>query len=189
PVFDMAYAGFGEGWEADCAGLRTVLEAVPEGVAAVSCSKNFGLYRDRAGAAYARTSDPIRRARAEEALAAINRNIHSMPPDHGGALVRIVLEDPALRADWRAELDAMRARLNENRRALAEALAARPGGQGLSFVGDQRGMFSLLGLDEAQVTALRERHAIYAVPGGRINLAGMRAEQADRIAEALLSVL
>jgi aspartate/tyrosine/aromatic aminotransferase len=166
-----------------------VLDAVPEGMAAVSCSKNFGLYRDRAGAAFALTRDAATRAKAREGLAAINRNIHSMPPDHGGAIVRIILEDASLRADWRAELDRMRDRLADNRRALSEALARLPGGQGLTFVGDQRGMFSLLGLTDAQVDELRDRHAIYVVPGGRINLAGMTRAQAPRIAEALVSVL
>jgi aspartate/tyrosine/aromatic aminotransferase len=189
PVFDAAYLGFADGWEADCAGMRAVLSAVPEGLVAVSCSKNFGLYRDRAGAAYAVIEDAERRARTLEALAGINRSIQSMPPDHGGAIVRIILGDASLRADWRAELDAMRDRLADNRQALAAALAARPGGQGLTFVGDQRGMFSLLGLSEAQVSELRQRHAIYVVPGGRINVAGMSRRQPERVAEALLSVL
>jgi aspartate/tyrosine/aromatic aminotransferase len=189
PVFDAAYLGFADGWEADCAGLRAVASAVPETLAALSCSKNFGLYRDRAGAAYAVTADPERRARAREALAAINRSVQSMPPDHGGAIVRVILEDASLRADWRAELDAMRDRLADNRRLLAAALSARPGGERLSFVGDQRGMFSLLGLDEAQVNELRTSHAIYVVPGGRINVAGLPRRHVDRVAEALLSVL
>jgi aspartate/tyrosine/aromatic aminotransferase len=189
PLFDAAYIGFAEGWEADAAGMRRVIEAVPEALVAVSCSKNFGLYRDRAGAAYAIAADDGARARARDGLAAINRNIHSMPPDHGGALVRVVLEDGSLRADWRAELDAMRDRILNNRAALARALAERPGGEALSFVAGQRGMFSLLGLSEAQVTELRERHAVYVVPGGRINVAGMTERQADRVADALLSVL
>ena len=189
PLIDMAYAGFGEGWEADCAGMRGMMAAAPEALAAVSCSKNFGLYRDRAGAVFATVDDPARRAVVQATLEGINRNIHSMPPDHGGALVREVLSDPALRADWAAELEGMRLRIAGNRSALAEALAARPGGQDLSHVGDLRGMFSLLGLSAPQVDRLREDFGIYVVAGGRINVAGMNAAQADRVAEALLAVI
>jgi len=188
PVFDMAYAGFGDDWERDCAGMRTVISMVPEALMGASCSKNFGLYRERAGAVYAHAADPARRQAAQDGLEAVTRMVYSMPPDHGGALVRAVLEDAALAADWRAELTTMRDRINLNRRALAEALAARPGGQGWGFVAEQRGIFSLLGLDRAQVDRLREVHGVYAVAGGRINVAGMRAEDADRVAAALLDV-
>ncbi len=189
PVFDMAYAGFGDGWEADCAGMRQVMGAVPESLAAVSCSKNFGLYRDRAGAAFACLADPKARKPAQEALEAINRTLHSMPPDHGGALVRGVLEDEALRADWREELASMRARINGNRRTLAEALARRPGGQGWGFVADQRGLFSTLDLTAGQAARLRERHGVYVIPPGRVNFAGLLPGQADKVADALMEVV
>ncbi|SFH65926.1 aromatic amino acid transaminase [Albimonas pacifica] len=188
PVFDMAYAGFGDDWERDCAGMRTVIGRVPEALMAASCSKNFGLYRERAGAVYAHTAEPSRRQAAQDGLEAVTRMVYSMPPDHGGALVRAVLEDADLAADWRAELTAMRERINANRRALAEALAARPGGQGWGFIAEQRGIFSLLGLDRAQVDRLREVHGVYAVAGGRVNVAGMRIGDADRVAAALLDV-
>ena len=176
PVFDMAYAGFGDDWERDCAGMRTVISMVPEALMGASCSKNFGLYRERAGAVYAHAADPARRRAAQDGLEAVTRMVYSMPPDHGGALVRAVLEA------------AMRDRINGNRRALAEALAALPGGQGWGFVAEQRGIFSLLGLDRAQVERLRSVHGIYAVAGGRVNVAGMRVEDADRVAAALLDV-
>lgn len=188
PFFDLAYPGLGAGWDGDVAGLRAVCAAAGEALVAVSGSKTFGLYRDRAGAAYALAADTAGRGRAQETLAAVNRNTHSMPPWRGGAVIRTVLEDPELHADWAEELEGMRLRISANRRRMAEALARRPGGQGWSFVGDQKGMFSLLGLSDAQVERLRREHAVYVVPGGRINLAGLVEGQEDRFAEALLAV-
>ena len=188
PFFDLAYPGLGRGWDEDVAGLRALCAAVPEALVAVSGSKTFGLYRDRAGAAFALAGNAADRGRAQDTLAAINRNVHSMPPWRGGAVIRTVLDDPELCADWAGELETMRRRIAANRARVAQALARRPGGQGWSFVGAQQGMFSLLGLSDAQVTELRERHAVYVVPGGRVNFAGLGEGQEDRFAEALLAV-
>lgn len=168
--------------------MRAVLEAVPEAMVAFSFSKSMGLYRDRTGVALVVSSDPNAARAAHGTLSAVNRETFSMPPDHGAAAARIVLEDAALRADWLAELEVMRARVAANRRRLAEALAARPGGQGWTFLGDRKGMFSLLGLTDAQCAALRDEHAVYVAPGGRINLAGLAEADVERFADALLAV-
>ena len=169
--------------------MRTVIDAVPEALVAVSFSKCMGLYRDRVGAALVVTGNDGARRRAHAALSAINRETFSMPPDHGAAAARTVLEDPELRADWIGELDRMRARVAGVRRTLAEALAALPGGQGWTSIGDRKGMFSLLGLTDRQVETLRERHAIYMAPGGRINIAGLSEADAPRFAQALLETV
>ncbi|SRR6056297_318423 len=188
PFFDVAYPGLGRGWDEDLAGLRTMVDAAPETLIAVSGSKSFGLYRDRAGVALVVSPTAEARRAAGEALAVVNRNSVSFPPWRPGEVMRRIFADDALAEDWAAELAEMRARISGNRRALSEALARRPGGGGWSFLEEQRGMFSLLGLDEDQVTRLRETHAIYVMPRGRINVAGLAASETERFAEALLSV-
>lgn len=185
PFFDAAYLGFGDGPEADAAGMRMVMDAVPEALAAVSCSKTFGMYRDRVGAAYAMVRDPGARAKAQDRLAAINREHLSMPPDHGASAVRIVLDDPDLRASWAAELEGMRARVAGLRGALDAALAPLPGGRRWCGLSAGKGLFATLPLSPAQIEKLRADHAIYVVPGGRINVAGLTEAGAARVAAAL----
>ncbi|MEM6742463.1 MAG: aromatic amino acid transaminase [Pseudomonadota bacterium] len=189
PFFDVAYPGLADGWEEDLAGLRLMVDATEEALIGASGSKSFGLYRDRAGVALVVNRDAGTRAAATASLALANRNTISFPPWRPGEIMRVILEDEALRADWQDELAEMRARLAAARRALAQARAARPGGEGWTIVADQKGMFSLLGLSDAQVARLRDEHAVFALGPGRINVAGMPLDQADRIADALLSVV
>ncbi|ESQ86370.1 hypothetical protein AEAC466_03990 [Asticcacaulis sp. AC466] len=179
PLIDIAYQGLGHGMEADAAGMRTVLDKVPEAIVAASCSKNFGLYRERIGALWvkAETAQTALRARANLILTA--RTMWSMPPDHGASVVRTILESPTLTHLWRAELDEMRARLNSMRAALAVALPA------LSAIASQTGMFALLPLERDQVVALREQHGIYMLNSGRINIAGLQSDNLPRFAAAL----
>ena len=188
PFFDVAYPGLGRGWEVDLAGLRAVAAAAPETLAAVSGSKSFGMYRDRAGLALVISRAAEGREAALQALAVINRNSVSFPPWRPGEVMRRILTDPDLRADWEAELAEMRARITGARAALAGALARR-GLSGWGFLDAQQGMFSLLGLSDAQVAELRERHAIYVMARGRINVAGLSDADAERFAAALAEVL
>lgn len=188
PFFDAAYLGFGDGPDADAAGMRMVMAAVPEALVAVSCSKTFGMYRDRVGAAYAMVRDPDARARAQDRLAAINREHLSMPPDHGASVVRMILDDPRLRADWAAELEGMRARIAGLRAALDAALAPLPGGRRWCGLEGGKGLFATLPLSPAQIAALKDEHAIYVVPGGRINIAGLPQDRVGRVAAALAAL-
>jgi len=183
PILDLAYQGLGEGLEEDASGLRTVLAAVPEALIAYSCDKNFGLYRDRVGAFYVV-------AREGSQLPAILSNGHalaranwSMPPDHGAAAVRIVLEDPALAALWLDELDTMRTRMRQVRVALAAA--GMVGGVDLTPVGSQNGLFSVLPLSKERIAALRADYGIYMAGSGRINVAGLTASNLDAFVAAL----
>jgi aromatic-amino-acid transaminase len=179
PILDLAYQGLGDGLEADAASTRLMAARVPSLLVAYSCDKNFGVYRDRVGALWVVGTDAAETARARaHALAAV-RTMWSMPPDHGAAVVRLILEDSALAADWRAELDAMRARIQQVRRALA---AAHPL---LAPLGRQTGMFSLLPIGAQVVERLKTEHAIYAVPPGRINVAGLRVDQVETLAAAI----
>jgi len=185
---DMAYQGFGEGLDADAGGLRHLAARLPEVLIAASCSKNFGLYRDRVGIAMAVVPDAQRDAMAAT-LAGLNRQNFAFPPDHGGRVVSTILGDPMLRAVWLEELDAMRARVQENRRALANALREATGSDRMGAVAAQQGMFSILPLTEAQVTKLREDHGIYMLWDGRVNMAGMDPSRAGDVARAVAGVL
>ena len=186
PFVDMAYQGFGAGLEADAAGVRLLAATLPEVLIAASCSKNFGLYRERVGTVLIVTEA---KAAAEGVLAGMNRQNFAFPPDHGARVVQEILGDEALGALWRGELEAMRRAMEGNRRALAVALRAATGSDRFGFLAAHRGMFSLIGATPAQVDRLREDHGIYLVGDGRMNVAGLTPETIPRVARALAEVL
>ena len=188
PLVDIAYQGLGDGPAEDAAGLRILVSRVDEVLVGASCSKNFGLYRDRVGVALGAASTPAARDVATGWLAAIARESYSMPPDHGASVVARILTSDSLRATWRHELDAMRTRMNANRRSLAETLRSRLNGGRFDFLGRQKGMFSLLGLDPAGVAALRDDHAIHAPANGRINVAGLNEAAIGKLAAAIAAL-
>lgn len=186
PILDLAYQGLGKGMEQDAYGVRKVLSLVPEALVAYSCDKNFGMYRDRVGAIYvmAETAEVLGRVLSNgHALA---RAAWSMPPDHGGAAVRLILEDPALTAMWLDELDTMRTRMNQVRARLAEAGSA--GTIDLTPLGHQNGLFSVLPLSSEQILKLREQHGIYMAGSGRVNIAGLTAGNIDKFIADLAAV-
>ncbi|AWI59744.1 tyrosine aminotransferase [Sinorhizobium fredii] len=180
PLVDLAYQGFGRGLDQDVAGLRHLLTVVPEALVAVSCSKSFGLYRERTGAIFGVTPSASSADTVRSNLAGLARTSYSMPPDHGAAVVRTILADPELARDWAEELEGMRLRMTGIRRALADGLRSR--WQSLGAIADQEGMFSMLPLTEAEVMRLRTEHGLYMPGSGRINIAGLKtAEVADVI--------
>ena len=183
PLIDLAYQGLGNGLEEDAAGMRAMLAAVPEALVAYSCDKNFALYRERVGALWVQASTPDAAVPVRETMLVLARSLWSMPPDHGAAVVRVILEDAALAADWRAELAGMRSRINGVRAALG---AAHPA---LAPIARQQGLFALLPIDSAAVAALREDHGIYMPASGRINVAGLRAETVAPFVAALTPYL
>jgi aromatic-amino-acid transaminase len=184
PFLDLAYQGFGDGIDEDVAGLRAVVERVPEAVVAISEAKSFGIYRERVGALYVKAPEKSRAAVMSN-LASIARANYSMPPDHGAAIVREVLSDDALHQTWRDELDQIRAHIKRTRQLLAEQ---RVNSMPMHLIAAQKGMFSTLPLSEAQVTTLRERHGIYMTDAARINVAGLREADIPRFVEALKAV-
>ncbi|MFV0473878.1 MAG: aromatic amino acid transaminase [Pikeienuella sp.] len=188
PLVDIAYQGFGDGLEEDAAGLRHMAARVPELLIAVSCSKNFGLYRDRVGAAIALAETPAAARVIEANLKTLMRVSISMPPDHGAAVTRMILTDPELRRIWETELSAMRARMLSLRVALAEALRARTNSDRFDFLAAHRGMFSLIGASPAQVEALRETHGVYVIGDSRMNVAGLNERRIDEVAAAFVAV-
>ncbi|MDZ7628013.1 MAG: aromatic amino acid transaminase [Parvularculaceae bacterium] len=189
PFIDAAYHGFAEGLDADTYIVRAMAGRLPEFLVAYSCSKNFGLYRERTGAiAMVGTDDAAARAMMTHAVN-VGRQMYSMPPAHGALLVAEVLGDPALERDWRAELEEMRLAVKRSRTMLVEAGRNHQLGGSLDHLLTQNGMFSLLPINETQVTVLREKHALHFVNSGRINLCAVNEDNAARIAEALSAVM
>ena len=184
-LVDIAYQGFGDGLEADAAGLRHLAATLPEVLVAASCSKNFGIYRERTGVVMAIAPDAATAALAQGTLAHLNRQNYSFPPDHGARLVTMILADPALRADWQDELEGMRTTMLGNRERLAAALRAETGSDRFGFLAGHRGMFSLIGATEAQVARMREEHAVYLVGDGRLNVAGLNEANIPTVARAI----
>jgi len=189
PFIDMAYQGLGEGLDADAFGLRLFSAELPEVMFAVSCSKNFGLYRERAGALGVICEAPAQADAAMSQLVRLARGLWSMPPDHGAAIVHGVLTDAALRAQWIAEVDAMRTRVQGLRREVVRLLAEHCPGRDFGYIARQHGMFSLFGITTEQVRELRARHHVYMVDDSRMNVAGLRRENLEYFARSVAAVL
>ena len=179
PLVDLAYHGLGQGLDGDAAAVRRLIDQTPEGLLAYSCDKNFGLYRERTGALLVWAAARGEAAMIQSNLLALARANWSMPPDHGAAVVRIILEDDELTMRWKQELEAMRSRIAELRVGL--------GAEDLAFVplAGQRGMFSTLPLTPDQVSAAREQFGIYMAGSGRINVAGLKRGSVARFASAI----
>ncbi|MBJ7437767.1 MAG: aspartate/tyrosine/aromatic aminotransferase [Sphingopyxis sp.] len=167
PFVDLAYQGLGDGLEEDAAATRTLISALPSAMVAYSCDKNFGLYRERVGALWVQAHAPSTAAIVRGNMLSLARSLWSMPPDHGAAIVRTILEHDDLRADWSAELTDMRLRINALRQAVASTHV------GLDFIARQRGMFAMLPISSDAVAAMREGNGIYMAGNGRINIAGL----------------
>ncbi len=189
PFIDMAYQGLGEGIEADAYGVRLFCAELPEVLCAVSCSKNFGLYRERTGSLHLLSASPAAADAALTQLVRIARGIWSMPPDHGAAIVQAILCDSVLRGQWVAELEAMRRRIEELRLEVVQQLSRYCPQRDFGFIARQRGMFSFFGIDVLQVHLLRERHHVYMTDDSRINIAGLRHENLEYFTRAVAEVL
>lgn len=188
PILDFAYQGLGDGLVEDAASLRSFLATGCEVLVAASASKNFALYDERVGALAIVAADPAAAAAIVTHAKVAIRAAWSNPPGHGGEIVAEILGDDVLREQWEGEVKAMRERINGNRRALVEALAVAGAGD-FSHLLTGRGMFSLLGLSDAQLAKLRDDHAIYLVARGRINFAGLSASKIPIVAEAVAALL
>ncbi len=189
PFVDMAYQGFGQGLTEDAYGLRLVIESCPEAVFALSCSKNFGLYRDRVGAVGFVVADAAQAEITLSNLTQIVRGIYSMPPDHGASVVEIVLADDRLKSQWLQELATMRDRIQVTRQSLSEKMAAAGFGTRFDFVNHESGMFSFLGITPEQVVELADRFGIYMAPSSRINIAGLNESNLDYFCASLTQVI
>ncbi|MBT6926112.1 MAG: aspartate/tyrosine/aromatic aminotransferase [Marinovum sp.] len=188
PMIDIAYQGFGDGLEEDAAATRLIAASLPETIIAASCSKNFGIYRERTGLLMAISQDVSKQLVTQGTLAYLNRQNFSFPPDHGARLVTMVLNDPALCADWKAELEQVRLGMLDLRQSLATELQSRAGSDRFGFLAQHRGMFSRLGTTPDMVERLRVEHAIYMVGDSRMNIAGLNATSVPILAQAIVDV-
>ncbi|SIQ14923.1 amino acid aminotransferase [Marinobacterium stanieri] len=186
PFIDIAYQGLGENLDQDAQGVRLMAERLPEVIVASSCSKNFGLYRERTGALMLISANAQQGQAATSQLLSAIRSHYSMPPSHGAAVVEMILDTPELMQAWQSELEAMCVRILDLRAALSQALA--PAGD-FSFIERQRGMFSFLGITPQQVQILREEFGIYMLDSSRINIAGLSADTLPLVSEAMREVL
>ncbi|MEI5639080.1 MULTISPECIES: amino acid aminotransferase [unclassified Pseudoalteromonas] len=189
PLIDIAYQGFGSSLEEDAQGMRTIADAVDEMIICSSCSKNFGLYRERIGACSVIAKDSATADISNSVLLSVVRSIYSMPPAHGADIVNTILGSEELTQMWHDELDEMRGRINGLRTLIKESLAARGVDQDFSFIDRQHGMFSFLGINKEQIERLREEYAIYIVGSSRVNVAGVSKDNIDYFADAVAAVL
>ena len=189
PLFDLAYQGFADSLDNDTYAVRYACTVVPELFVAISCSKNFGLYRDRVGALTVMTTARRDRDAVASVMSASARTLWSMPPDHGAAVVADILGDAELRQRWISELDQMRSRLELMRQNLFSALAAKGFEEKFRHLPSSRGMFCFLGITPDQVQQLKEKHAIYMADSSRINFAGLNSDNLEYVAESVLSLL
>ncbi len=189
PFVDIAYQGFSAGLDSDVFIVRQLAGRVPEMLVCTSCSKNFGLYRDRVGALFIVTADGKTRDIAQSQANNLVRTMYSMPPDHGAAVVETILHDEKLRARWVEELGEMRERLHDMRQLLNDALRAEASEHDFSHVVRARGMFCFLGISTEQVRRLKKDHAVYMVDSSRINIAGITAANVGHIARSVAAVL
>ena len=189
PFVDIAYQGFGDGLDEDAAPLRHMASKVPEMFIAVSCSKNFGLYRDRVGVAIMVAKNAKTAEITQGNLATLNRLNYSFAPDHGAAVVGLILSTPDLRSTWINELTEMRHTMLQVRTDLADALRQQCNADDFDFISHHRGMFSRLGLAPEQVDALRDEHAMYVVGDSRINIAGLSGGRHKPFAAAVAKVI
>jgi aspartate aminotransferase/aromatic-amino-acid transaminase len=187
PLVDLAYLGFGDGLVQDAYGVRKVVSTAPESMVAFSASKNFGLYRERAGVAIAVARDAASADVVSSQMQNIIRGTISQTPDHGAEIVRIILEDPALRAEWETELNQMRERMQRLRVKLSEAIRRKSNSKDFDFIAEHSGMFSLLGLPQDVVEKLKKDDGVYMINDSRINVAGIPEDRVDELADYLIA--
>ena len=189
PLIDMAYQGFGQGLNEDAYGLRLMAASVKEMIVCSSCSKNFGLYRERIGACSIIAETSLRADIAFSVLLADIRCIYSMPPAHGAAIVETILNSDELTAQWYVELQEMRDRINGNRQLIVNKLLENGITRDFSFITRQSGMFSFLGITPEQVQRLQDEFSIYMVGSSRISIAGIAKTNVDYLAQSIAKVL
>jgi aspartate aminotransferase len=189
PFIDVAYQGFGDGIEEDAYGLRLLADSVDELIVAASCSKNFGLYRERVGLAAIITKDAPTAKIAQSQIQSVARGIYSMPPSYGGALVDIILSNPSLMHTWKGEVEDMRERMISLRQLLVTHLQKQGVNKDFSFINEQKGMFSFLCIAPEQVQYLRKEHSVFFVDSSRINIAGISKANVEVLAKAIADTL
>ena len=189
PVVDMAYQGFGTDLDSDAYGLRLMADTVEQMIICSSCSKNFGLYRERIGACSIIGRSAIAADIINSVLLSVVRVAYSMPPAHGAAIVETILGSDELTTQWHGELAEMRIRISDMRQLLVDKLAENGVTRDFSFITTQNGMFSFLGITPEQVQQLQDDYSIYIVGSSRISLAGISSDNVDYLGQSIAKVL
>ena len=189
PFIDMAYQGFSRGLDEDAFAIRHMAERVPEMIVSSSCSKNFGLYRDRVGTLSVMAADAETSATIASQLSFIARTLYSMPPDHGAAIVSTILADDTLTSDWHSELADMRQRLRDMRELIGNALQDKAPDHDFSHLVRATGMFCFLGISSEQIATLKNDYGVYMVGSSRVNIAGITPANVDYLADSIAAVL
>ena len=189
PMVDIAYQGFGDGLDEDAYGVRRIASSLPEVLIASSCSKNFGIYRERTGCVIVLSPDQKQTNSVQGKLSLVNRVNYSFPPDHGARLVTMVLNEPEMRVQWQNELGQIRQGIQSLRRMLSDELQRQTNSDRFKFIAEHRGMFSMLGLSQEQVSRLSDEFAIYAVSDSRINMAGLNETSVPLLANAVAKII
>ena len=189
PMVDIAYQGFGDGLDEDAYGVRRIASSLPEVLIASSCSKNFGIYRERTGCVIVVSPDQKQKNLVQSKLSLVNRVNYSFPPDHGARLVTMVLNDPELKVQWQNELGEIRQGIQSLRHMLSDELQSQTNSDRFKFIAEHRGMFSMLGLSQEQVSRLSDEFAIYAVSDSRINMAGLNEASVPLLANAVAKII
>ena len=189
PLIDMAYQGFGDGLEEDAYGVRLMADTVDNMILCSSCSKNFGLYRERIGACTVIGETQATTEIALSVVLGVARTIYSMPPAHGAAIVETILGSEELTQEWFVELAEMRNRINGNRKVIVDKLIEKGVTRDFSFIANQKGMFSFLGITPAQVQQLQDEYSVYMVGSSRMSIAGISPSNVDYLAESIAKVL
>lgn len=189
PFVDVAYQGLGDGLDDDAWGMRYLAEHCPEMIIASSCSKNFGLYRERVGVVVVIADNAAAADTSKGQLLSIARGIYSMPPNYGAALVNIILSNDPLKQQWQTELTQMRERISGLRISLVEQLQSAGAGSRFDYIQHEKGMFSFLGISPEQVQQLKQQYSVYMVNSSRISVAGLSDKNMPYVVDSLLSVL
>ncbi len=189
PFFDVAYQGFGDGLSEDCYGLRLAVSELPEVLIASSCSKSFGLYRERVGAITVLAQSALQAQAIESHILSAARRSYSMPPSHGGEIVGQLLNDTVLAEEWMAELEQITQRINSLRISLAQSLNESQSKVDFSFLANSKGMFCYLGIPKKDIISLRSEFGIYLLDSGRINVAGLSEANLSTVVDRISVIL
>jgi aspartate aminotransferase len=186
---DCAYQGLGKGLDEDAEGLRYMASQLPEMIIAYSCSKNFGLYRDRVGSTIIITENASAAEAAQTHMKSVARRLYSVPPAHGAIIVGIILGDEELKTSWKNELNEMQHRINDLRTLFTGSVKNKVSSHDFSFIKSQYGMFSIMGLSLEQVSRLRDEFSIYMVNNSRVNIAGISPTNVEYLTDSIATVL
>ncbi|KAI9501398.1 Aspartate aminotransferase, cytoplasmic [Coemansia spiralis] len=190
PFFDCAYQGFATGdVDRDAYAVRLFVSRGFELLVAQSFAKNMGLYGERTGCLHAVTQSADLVPAVSSQLNRLSRATISTASAYGAKVAGVVLQDPALYAEWLDNMAEMSSRIKTMRDLLRDKLVALGTPGSWDHVTRQIGMFSFTGLSKPQVAALKEQYHLYMTEDGRISVAGLNSGNIDYVARSIDAVV